>query len=127
MAQNLLHLGIMTDNEQWKKMAENMILSLGHLTRSEPNYMSNWAIAYLELKKNMAEVVIVGNDAETLREKFHKSFQPFSLIMGGAQESTLPLLEGKRPIAGRSTLYICFNKTCKAPVHTVEEAIGQLL
>jgi uncharacterized protein len=126
MAQNLLHFGIMLDREEWKTMAENMTLPLGHIITAEPNYMSNWAIVYTEIRKGLAEVSFVGAEAGQLNLQFHQSFRPFALTMGTATHSSLPLLEGKVAIGERSTIYVCYNKTCQRPVHDVREAFVQL-
>jgi uncharacterized protein len=126
MAQNLLHLGVMLDREEWKTLAENMTLSLGHIITTEPNYMSNWAIVYTEIKKGLAEVSLIGPEIESLNERFHQSFQPFALTMGTTTHSDLPLLEGKVVVNDQTTIYVCFNKTCQRPVTSVGEALEQL-
>lgn len=126
MAQNLFHLGILMDKDEWKTMAENMTQSLGHIITSEPNYMSNWAIVYTEIKKGLAEVSFVGPDYRDLAVEFQQTYQPFALTMGTPTHSELPLLEGKVAAGEQSTIYVCYNKTCQRPVHTVEEAIGQI-
>lgn len=126
MAQNLFHLGLLLDKAEWKTMAENMTLSLGHIITSDPNYMSNWAIVYTEIKKGMAEVAFVGRDYDALALAFHQTYQPFALTMGTATSSNLPLLEGKVAIDDQSTIYVCYNKTCQKPVHKVEEALQQI-
>ncbi|MFZ6010578.1 MAG: thioredoxin domain-containing protein [Bacteroidota bacterium] len=127
MAQNLLHLGTLLDREDWKNTAESMTLSLQHLIVAEPNYMSNWAIVYTEIKRGLAEVVFAGDDIHELSLQFHQSYQPFALTMGTSGKSNLPLLEGKGKIQDRSTIYVCYHKSCQAPVHHVQEAIRQTL
>ncbi len=124
MAQNLLHVGILLDKEEWKTMASTMLDSLSHLITNEPNYMSNWGIVYTELKNGMAEVAFVGTESLGLNSKFHQSFQPFSLTMGATSESPLPLLEGKSAIDNKSTIYVCYNKSCQRPVHSLDEALS---
>lgn len=126
MAQNLLRLGIIFDNEDWKRMANEMTLSLSHLIVSEPNYMSNWAITYLEMKKGLAEVAFVGSEPGTAANEFTRTFQPFAITMGAAVQSSLPLLEGKTTTDGKTTIYVCYDRTCQRPVHTVKEAFTQL-
>jgi uncharacterized protein YyaL (SSP411 family) len=126
MAQNLFHLGIIFDNESWKTMAENMTLSLSHLILTEPNYMSNWGIIYLEIKKGLAEVALVGPAIEELNKTFHQTFQPFALTMGTPTSSNLPLLQGKTADTQKPTIYVCYNKTCQRPVHAMEEALVQI-
>jgi uncharacterized protein YyaL (SSP411 family) len=122
MAQNLLHLGIVLDKEEWKTKATAMVTSFAHLIKGEPNYMSYWAIAYTEIKKGMAEVVIVGDDYDSLRKEIQTSFHPFALFMGTKDKSELPLMADKDLVDSKSTVYVCRNKTCLLPVHTAEAA-----
>lgn len=126
MARNLIHLGIILDHEKWKEMASNMITPLTNLIHTEPNYMSNWAIGLTELKKGMAEVIFIGNDIDALRNEFTHEYQPYTLLMGAKESGNLPLVQDKIAMNGRSTIYVCYNKTCKLPVHRVEEARKQL-
>ena len=69
MAQNLFHLGVLWDDQKLKNLAETMTISLSHLITSEPNYMSNWGIAYTEIKKGMAEVAVVGTVSKAARKE----------------------------------------------------------
>jgi uncharacterized protein YyaL (SSP411 family) len=96
------------------------------LVKSEPGFMSHWAIAYLEIKKGLAEIVLTGENMETLRSDLQKNFLPFAILQGGDEQSELPLQKGKIAIGGKATIYVCYNKTCQLPVHEVSEALGQL-
>ncbi|MEX2233616.1 MAG: thioredoxin domain-containing protein [Cyclobacteriaceae bacterium] len=126
MAQNLYHLGIIFDDEKWKTIAEKMTMALSHLITSEPNYMSNWGIVYSEMKKGMAEVVLIGKNIKGMALSFMNLFQPFALTMAKETNSELPLLADKATINGMPTIYVCYNKTCQKPVNTIEEAVQQL-
>ena len=126
MAQNLHHLGILLDRDDWKQTAHTMTTALAELIRTEPNYMSQWAIVNTELKKQPAEIAIIGPDAESVRHDLQKHFIPTAVYMGTATTSTLPLLKDKVAIQGKTTIYVCFNKTCKLPVTTIPEALTQL-
>lgn len=126
MAQNLYHLGVILDSDVWRSIAEKMIHSLSHLILSEPNYMSNWGIAYTEMKKGMAEVVLMGSRSPSAARNIFENFQPFALTMGSDGESKLPLLEGKTSEKEPLTIYVCYNKTCQRPVHSVSDALRQI-
>ncbi len=127
MAQNLFHLGIFFDDSEWKTMAEEMTLSLGHLITSEPNYMSHWGIVYAEIRHGMAEVVFAGTSAAAKGRELFSDFQPFALAMGAeGGNHDLPLLEGKTALNDQFTVYVCYNKTCQRPVHRIEDAREQL-
>lgn len=126
MAQNLFHVGVILDRDEWKGMASRMVDSLGYLITNEPNYMSNWGIVFAEIKKGMAEVVFVGENSKEKAVEFSHSFQPFSLLMGTNASSELPLLQGKTAIDGKDTIYVCYAKACQRPVYNIEDAIGQI-
>jgi uncharacterized protein len=126
MAQNLFHVGVILDRDEWKGMASRMVDSLGYLITNEPNYMSNWGIVFSEIKKGMAEVVFVGENSKEKAVEFSHSFQPFSLLMGTNASSELPLLQGKTAIDGKDTIYVCYAKACQRPVYNIEDAIGQI-
>jgi uncharacterized protein len=124
MIQNLFRLGSILEIAEWKQIAEATTSPLAHLIVAEPNYMSNWSIAYMEMKKGMAEVVIAEDSSQAIRKKFLQYFEPFTLFMGPSE--VVPLSEGKSPINGQSTIYVCFNRTCQRPVHSVEHARTQI-
>jgi uncharacterized protein len=120
MAWNLFRLGTITDTAQWKNMAINMTNSLSSLIREEPNYMSQWAIVYTEIKKGLAEVAFMGDGIELLRQEFHIEYQPFCQAMGTRAKSTLPFLQDKVVVREKPTVYVCYQQTCQSPVHTID-------
>jgi uncharacterized protein len=122
MIQNLFQLGTILDHEEWKQLAEAITTPISHLIVEEPNYMSNWGIAYMEIKKGLHEVVIAGNTDSNLFEHY----LPLSVWMKADEKSTLPLTKDKRSIDGKPTIYVCFDKTCLRPVHEVSEAIAEI-
>lgn len=125
MVQNLYHLGIILDREDWKIRAQEMTENLSHLITQEPTYMSNWGMVLAEMKAGMAEVVFTGKSYLHLKKEFKRSYQPFTLLMGSAIPSQLPLLQGKAEV-DKNLIYVCYDKTCKLPVQTVAEALKQL-
>ncbi|MCK6618131.1 MAG: thioredoxin domain-containing protein [Cyclobacteriaceae bacterium] len=125
MAQNLLWLGKLLDREDWLAIGKNMVDGMHELILNEPNYMSNWAMAWLWANKEIAEIAFVGEEHLLYKNEFRKHFHPVSLVTGTAVSSRLPLLQGKEAV-NKTTVYVCYNKTCKQPVHSVKEAIGQM-
>lgn len=124
MARNLLHLGSMLDNNDWKNLGTTMISDLSAIIKAEPNYMSNWAIGLAEFEQGLAEVVMVGKDAEAKRKEFHGHFSPFALVLGTTRQSELPLVADKKPTKNiESPIYICYGNSCKPPVSSVHEAL----
>jgi hypothetical protein len=127
MAQNLNYLSVYFDRDDWRKTSISMTDALSHLIKEEAGYMSHWAIVYTEIKKGLAEIVFAGKNIDELRARLQQNYFPFSLVQGTEDGSQLPLLKGKTAIDGKTTIYVCYNKTCKLPVHTVEAAKQQLI
>jgi uncharacterized protein YyaL (SSP411 family) len=50
---------------------------------------------------------------------------PNVFLSGGKNEGKLSLLEGKL-VEGKTTIYVCQNKTCKLPVTDVKQALAQI-
>ncbi len=127
MASNLFHLGIMLDKANDQLQAQKMVSQISEVIVGEPAYMSNWAILYSEITSPMAEIVVVSPKLEVIAKELRKNYLPFSLLMGTKTQSELPLLVEKvNPKGKEATIYVCFNKTCKLPVHTVKQALEQI-
>ncbi len=126
MAQNLIELAVLLDKAEWKTMATQMVNAMRSTIVAEPNYMSNWGIAYQTLAKGLAEVAFVGNAAEEQSRQFQRHYHPFSVVMGTATTSDLPLLRDKKALDGKSTIYVCYDKACRQPVDRVEQALAEL-
>ncbi len=124
MARNLFHLGTLLAREDWKELAQQMVNRLAHLIESEPVYMSHWGVTALEMVNGLAEVVIVGKEANAMRTKLQQHFIPFAVTLGAISKSELALFKGRE--AMRNTIYVCRNQVCQLPVHSVEEALQQI-
>lgn len=126
MAQNLFIAGSLLDKEDWKQAAFKMTESLGHIIASEPNYMSQWAMVYVQTRHGLNEVVLMGKGVHSLRAALQKRYYPFVLLQGSVAGSDLPLFEGRTTVGTKDTIYVCYQKTCGLPVHTLEDAEKQI-
>lgn len=127
MARNLFTLGVILDREDWKKQATEMVSKLSSLITGEPGYMCHWGVLLSEIINQPVEIVISGENAKTLRAELHTYYLPYSITVGSATKSNLPLLQGREPKPGETLIYICRNKTCQLPVTTIDEALAQLI
>jgi uncharacterized protein YyaL (SSP411 family) len=125
MAHNLLRLGRHLENTQYQELAAAMLGQVQALVAKEPQHLANWASLYAALLRPGAEVAIVGPEAEEFRRKLSQQFLPNDVLAGALIASDLPLLQG-RGDAVKSTIYVCRNRTCQLPVHSVDEALEQL-
>ncbi|MBC6696639.1 thioredoxin domain-containing protein [Hymenobacter puniceus] len=126
MAHNLHRLGLHLARPAYTELAAAMLKRVQELVAEQPQAAANWAMLYTTLLQPTAEIAIVGPDAEAYRQELGRHFLPNVVVAGTTTSSTLPLLEGRTALQGRTTLYVCFSKTCQRPVHSVAEALAQL-
>jgi uncharacterized protein YyaL (SSP411 family) len=125
MAHNLLRLGRHLENADYQALAATMLASVQPLVVKEPQHLANWGSLYVALLRPGAEVAIVGPQAEAFRQQLSRHFLPNEVVAGALQASELPLLQG-RGNEGKTILYVCRDRACQLPVHSVAEALAQL-
>ncbi len=126
MAENLYKLGLMMDREDFKTTSVAMAKQVSSLVKKEPEYMSHWSLVTLMMNKSTAEIIVVGDDPKEVTQDLQSRFIPNKILMAGKEGTDLPLFEFKGTIGGQTTIYVCFDKTCKRPVTSVDAAIDQL-
>jgi uncharacterized protein YyaL (SSP411 family) len=125
MANNLLRLGRHLENADYQALAATMLGQVQSLVTKEPQHLTNWASLYVALLRPGAEVAISGPQAEAFRRELSQHFLPNEVLAGALTNNSLPLLEGRGNEA-KTTIYVCRNRACQLPVHSVAEALGQL-
>ncbi len=127
IAKNLYLLGLYFYDEAYlaksKQMMHNMSSTI--IGNDQPNFYSNWCSLYGMMVNPPYEVAIVGKDYASLQKEWQTQYLPNAILLGGADEGTLDLLESKLQ-KGVTMIYVCQNKVCKFPVEEVSAAV-QLL
>ena len=122
MAHNLFKLGLLFENEDYYHKSESMLAKVQPIIVAEPSYLSNWASLYTCFVTTTHEIAITGKDYLQFRTELDKHYLPNKILAGAEKESNLPLLQG-RMATDKTTVFVCYNKTCKLPVQSVKEAI----
>jgi uncharacterized protein len=125
MAKNLFLLGHYFYNNEYLDMAKRMLGTVEQQAAQQGIYYANWDILMAWFAKKPAEIAIVGANFETKRKEFDRHYLPDVFLSGGKTEGSLELLKGKL-VTGKTTIYVCKNKTCRKPVSEVNEALIQL-
>jgi hypothetical protein len=127
---NLLRLADMTDNPDWREMAEGTIEGFGGILTDQPLVMPQMLAAYDYLIGKPAQVILVGavNDERMsrLREVLFSGFSPnrIALHVEGRDSPLaryLPFVKDLQAIDGKPTAYLCEDYVCKLP--TTDPAI----
>jgi uncharacterized protein len=126
MAGNLYRLGILFDNKEYTTLSLKMLGRVKKLIIAEPSYLSYWACLMSTQVEPTAEVAITGKDYLHFRKKIDEDYHPNIILAGTRSKSILPLLEGREASDGETIIYVCFEKTCKLPVTSVEEALKMI-
>ena len=127
MAHNLYYLGILLAKEIYTTTARQMLSQVAPLIHQAPEHLAHWAnLCILDLQP-IKTVAILGPQCKAWGQAL-KQHHPGSnvLLVGAAEESTLPLLVDKKITKDQTTGYVCQGNVCQAPIHSVAEALSQL-
>ncbi len=89
------------------------------------------ALSALEFNHGtVKEIVIAGERGSELEREIWASYLPFKVALPthdpGKDAEFVPLFKGRMTIAGKPTVYVCENFTCRRPVTSVTELIEEL-
>ncbi|KAA5549571.1 thioredoxin domain-containing protein [Adhaeribacter rhizoryzae] len=126
MAVNLHFLSLIFDQPRYLEISDAMLAQVKPLVVKEPSHLANWASLYALKLKPTAEIAIVGPEAKNIQQELTQQYISNAVLVGTTSESDLPLLQDREPINGKTTIFVCYNKACQLPVHTVAEALEQL-
>ncbi len=124
----LLRLAKLLDNRDYADKAETVLRSMGDEMRARPQAAMNLLCALDFRLQPTKEIAVAGGATDDQTRKFldiiHGRFLPNKILAlrePGTDESDaidrfVPLLKGKQMIAGKTTVYVCENYACKAPV-----------
>jgi uncharacterized protein YyaL (SSP411 family) len=121
MADNLFYLSVVFDDPYWYKLAEKTLDSLRSPIVSYPTSFANWANLILKLYFGLNEIVITGTGYQEIRNSFLEKYMPNRILQSSGKEvKEFSLLKGKN-YRNYSSIYLCKNNNCWAPVETVED------
>ena len=94
-----------------------------HLLAQYPLGFAQWLAALDYALAHPREVAIVGDiareDTKALLGVCVDGYQPHRIVAVGSPEH-VPLLQGREPVNGRATAYLCVDFTCRPPVSEPE-------
>jgi len=125
MAMNLYLLGKYFANGTYIQKAREMLNVVQKDLLKNIFYYSNWGILGIHFIHPLYEVAIVGGDWDSIRKTIDTSYLPHAIFLGGRDEGTLSLLRNKL-VPGKTTIYVCVDRSCKIPVNTAKEALQQI-
>ena len=125
LAQNLFYLGTYLYRQDYLDRAEQMLNNVIVNVREDGPYFAQWAMLLTHEVWPPFEVAIVGEGWDAQRRELAAAYLPDLLLLGGATEGRLELLQRKL-VPGITRIYVCQDKYCKMPVETVPDARAQM-
>ena len=134
----LARLSVLLGEDRYREMAEATLGSAHDAVARYPAGYLNLLTAADFLMHPTREIVIVAprdsGELASLLDQVHARFVPNKVLAAvapdaadrSAVEQMIPLLAHKSMVAGKATVYVCENRTCKNPV-TDATALSKLL
>jgi hypothetical protein len=128
-AQLFVRLGGLTGEQRWRDRALEIVRPLAAAVGRAPLALGSLAGVLDQLVAPSREVAVAGPPgAAATRALLHEVWRrrdPYRALAWGPAGS-VPLLDGRSPLAGRPTAYVCEGFVCRAPTTRPEELAAQL-
>lgn len=115
MAENLLKLGLILENDAYFKKGEHMVNQMANKALSHAEYYANWT--RLLLIKSRGYPYIISNQKIPNQQK-----AKVWITFESSKDGQIPLFQNK-DLGQGSKIYFCANYTCSPPVSNPEEII----
>lgn len=119
----LLKTGYLLYQEDFIEKAHRAIRLLLPKAAQYPSHYAQWATLSFWIEKEPYQVAITGKNAVQIVRDLQSHYLPNCIVFGAISDSTIPSLLGKTTTL-ETFIYVCQNKTCAAPVTSVEETLA---
>jgi uncharacterized protein len=125
MAKNLFWLGTFYFDEKYidtsLQMLKNVLPEIEHY----PPGCSNWLDLAMHFTHPFYEVVVVGENAISLKTQMSNYYIPNVLFAGSSEEKNTPLTV-KRFVKNKTNVYVCEKGSCQLPLEDITEVINTI-
>jgi uncharacterized protein YyaL (SSP411 family) len=125
MAKNLYLLGHYFGDGELLTKSKTMLANIQIEIPVSGVYYANWCILMAWMTGKPFEVAITGDNSLIIRKELDKHYLPDVFLSGGKEPGILPLLQNKFE-PGKTTIYVCKDKTCKLPVYSVKDSLEMI-
>ena len=124
MAGNLMELAVYFSNQEYKKMANQMLLNICEQLQKGGPYVYRWAYNYLKSLVGPAELVSKGEKAiDSFNVIERKTYHPYLIPCISNNSSTIPM---SNTVVEGGGFKLCQGKTCLAAINDVGVVMERL-
>ncbi len=123
-AMSLQRLSVLTGKKEYKQKAERILKRFQKDINQSPRGFCFMLCAMDFYLRGATEIAVIGSkNKKDIFSVIYNTFLPNKIIAfsENGDGKTLPLLKNKKIIDGKTTVYLCKNYQCKAPVTSIEE------
>ncbi len=127
MFQNLHYLYLITANNKYLSLSEEMMKKVFSIATTYPSSFSNWLSVFLNYFKTINEVTYatqVLNPDNML--SIHRKFIPNLLVMPLFRENSNYAWTLRKKVEGAEKYYLCRNFSCLPPLNNLSELFGNI-
>jgi len=129
----LLRLAVYFDRPDYRERAERVLTDLSRPMKRHPLAFPHLLCALDFALATPQEVALLGDprreDTQAMLAVLTRPFRPHLILVRSASSEgadDLPLLQGRQPLDGRATAYVCQQFVCQAPTTDPDELARQL-
>jgi len=120
LAYVLLRVARIWGEDELERRAVSVFRLVEPALRRAPGFFA-WALCGVDLfLSSPREVAVIGDVDTPVARAVLAPFQPGTVVAVGPAED-VPLLAGKRPVDGKTAVYVCQRFACQAPITEPEE------
>jgi uncharacterized protein YyaL (SSP411 family) len=129
-ARALLYLSALTGDRSYKEIAEDSLRNMQRQMESFPRGFANWLCALDFYLSGGLELVIVGRSQTVDSDRFvnavYSQYLPNKVVClydptSNSVDGRVELVKDRGMIQGKTTVYVCQQSTCLAPVTDIQE------
>lgn len=114
LARSLYYLSIALSNEEYKKIAVQMLANMQDQMSGAGPFVANWGMLLINLTFAPAEVTIVGPDALKVKHELDREYLPNVLFFGTTMPSDDKPIFRNRWKDGTISIYLCIDNVCRS-------------
>jgi uncharacterized protein len=109
----LLKLSKLYGEEKYERFASTVLRLSAQQVKRFPSGFGRMLSAMEFMLSPVKEIAIVGEKGSEVEREVWSGYRPFKVMATGG---AVPLLEGREPLDGQPTVYVCENFVCQRPV-----------
>lgn len=124
----LLKLAKITGDANYEKLAETILRLVLPQARRYPQGFGRVLSALEFYLAPTKEIVVLGEKGNDLEREIWSDYLPNKVVVlaeSNENAKIIPLLENRKPIDGKPTVYVCENFICQKPVTNLEDLCEQ--